>query len=334
MTSMGRYAAMLSALTAVGASPAFAAERGCAPAPVETEAAVRAKWPDLPDRIRGVLEGHGDVDTCARVRIRFDQATFVLEVALPDGRSTSRSLARIDDVVPTLEALLLLPLPDPRPEAEPVRAAKPGVPATAVARPGDLRPGARDPTPALSASFERAGSETRDWLRLELSLGARARVGDGQTGVGFAALTLFDLRGWLVGFEGARQDYGSRDSGAGATVLELAVLAGRRFRRGDLALDLTVGPALAMRSFGSRVTVTSENGSPPVQVVTPATEARSGRLVGGARVTFRARAVLRLFAGIDGELALAGSAPDMPPGEGPVPAWAIGLILGTTVGTP
>jgi hypothetical protein len=326
MTSMGRYAAMLSTLSAIGTSPALAAERGCAPAPVEIDVLVRAEWPDLPERIRGVLEGGGDVDSCARIRIRRDQATFLLEVVLPDGRSAARALARVDDVVPTLEALLLLPLPDaPPPEAEPSRGAKPAEPL----------PGAGDAAPVVSARLELPAHPAPGWFRLEFSLAAGARIGDGQAGVGVAALTFFDLRGWLVGFEGTTQRYGATDGGGpGATVQELAVLAGRRFQFGDTALDLTAGPALATRGFGSGVAVRAETGSPPTRVVTPARSEQTTRLLWGARLTFRPRAVVRVFTGIDGEVALERSETAVPTGEGALPSWAVGLVLGTTVGTP
>ena len=59
----------------------------------------------------------------------------------------------------------------------------------------------------------------------------------------------------------------------------------------------------------------------------------SKRLVAGARLTFRARSVLRVFAGLEGELALERSAPDLPSAER-LPSWTAGLVLGTTVGTP
>jgi hypothetical protein len=321
VTSIARYAAMVSTLSAVGTSPALAADRGCAPAPIEMDALVRAAWPDLPDRLEGVLAGRRDVDTCARISIRLDQATFVVEVALPDGRSASRSVARKDDVVPTLEALLLLPLPEARP------------PDTAPARPAD--PGVdRDRTPVVSASSEPAAPAARGGFRLEFSLAAGARMGDGQVGIGLGARTLFDVRGWLVGFEGATQQYVATGGAPGAAVLELAVLAGRRFRFGDTALDLTAGPALAMPGPGNTVAVTAQTGAAPPRVVTPAGDGQSKRLVGGARVTFRARSVVRIFAGIDGDVALSRSATGVSPGDVPLPAWAFGLVLGTTVGTP
>ena len=338
VTSIARYAAMVSTLSAVGTSPALAAERSCAPAPIDTDALVRAQWPDLPERIAGALAGRGDVDTCARIRIRLDQVTFVVEVALPDGRSASRSVARSEDVVPTLEALLLLPLPEPRPpEAAPIRAADPGARATATARQAGPRPVDRDRTPVVSAGSERSAPEARGRFGLEFSLAAGARIGDGQVGGGFGARTSFDLRGWLVGFEGAMQQYGGTGGGPGAAVLELAVLAGRRFRFGDTALDLTAGPALATRGLGNSVAVTAEAGSAPNRVVTAASDGQSKRLVCGARVTLRARSVVRVFAGIDGELALERAATDVPSEQAedaPLPSWAVGLVVGTTVGTP
>jgi hypothetical protein len=335
-----RYAAMLAALSAAGTSPALGAERACVPPPVETDSRVRAVWADLPDRIQDALEGRGDIDACAQVRIRLDQATFVLEVVLPDGRTTSRSVARREDLLPTLEALLLLPLPaSPQPEGQPDGETEASTPAAIPARRAELRPRAdaraEDRSPVLSATPEPAAPRPRGWLRLEFSLAAGVRVGDGQAGVGFGALTFFDLRGWLVGFEGATQQYTATDGVPGAAVLELAILAGRRFRLGDSTLDLTAGPALAMHGLENRVSVTMQSGSSGSTPVPPPAvdDGPLMRLVGGARWTFRARSVLRLFAGIEGELALERSATILAPVER-LPAWTVGLVLGTTVGTP
>jgi hypothetical protein len=184
----------------------------------------------------------------------------------------------------------------------------------------------------VSAGPGAAAPQARGWFRLEFSLAAGARVGDGQAGVGFGALTFFDLRGWLVGFEGATQQYGGTDGSPGAATLELAMLAGRRFRFGDTTLDLTAGPALATRGLGSRVSASSQNGSAPLPAPPPASDGPSKRLVGGVRWTFRARSVLRVFAGIEGELALEPSPNGLPTAER-LPSWTAGLVLGTTVGT-
>jgi hypothetical protein len=54
--------------------------------------------------------------------------------------------------------------------------------------------------------------------------------------------------------------------------------------------------------------------------------------VGGARWTFRARSVLRVFAGLEGEVALEYAPTGVPAAEH-LPSWTAGLVVGTTVGS-
>src|SRR5450432_857788 len=85
--------------------PSFAAERTCSSPVVEADATVRGRWPGLPEQLRDVLDGRGDVDACARVQIKGVDGSIIVEVTLPDGRSTSRPIERREDLVPTIEAL-------------------------------------------------------------------------------------------------------------------------------------------------------------------------------------------------------------------------------------
>jgi hypothetical protein len=314
VTAMVRYAAVISALGALGASPARAAEAGCPAAPAEIDAAARAEWPDLPARIQSALAGRDDIDRCARITIRFEQDAFVVEVTLPDGRSAARSLARKEDLLPTLEALLLVPASEPAPPAPEIELPRP------------------DRNPTTTVVTAAPAPPAPGWLRLEFSVAAGARIGDGQTGVALGALTLFDLHGWLLGFEGATQQYNGTDGGPGAATLELAMLSGRRFRFGDTALDVTAGPALATRGFGSRVSVSAQSGSAPPPPPPAEGDSPMKRLLCGARWTFRARSVLRVFAGVEGEIALDASPAGAPAAER-LPSWTAGLVVGTTVGT-
>jgi hypothetical protein len=308
-----------------GSDRAFAAGRACSSPAVEADADVRARWPSLGERVRAALDGRGDVDPCARVTITVARAGVVVVVVLPDGRQASRSVARADDVVPTLEALLLLPRADAAaPDHPPVQDVKPADDAARVVRPG--------PAPVVSATAPAAPAASEPGrLRLEFSVVTGARAGDGQVGFNLGALTLFDVAGWLVGFEAAASGYQRFAGGPGGSALAAAIVGGRRIWFSGVALDLTAGPALAMRGIGSVAVARMADGSgaaPP-----PVDDGPWARLVCGARVTFRARSVVRTFAGLDGEIALGRQSADAPAGDARLPVWTAGAVVGVTVGT-
>jgi len=306
--------------------PALAADPACAPTPVEIDPRVRAQWPELAGRIKGALHGRRDVDPCARITIRLSQGTIILEVVLPDGRSASRSLSRGEDVVPTLEALLLLPAaPGRSPDAEAPRAAKP---VDVVAQP--TAPGASTIVSVAEGPAADRGSAP---FHLEFSLAAGVRTGDGQGGLALGALTFFDLGGWLLGFEGVAARYQAAIDGEGAQSLELCVLGGRRFRFEHASIDVTAGPALALRGIGSQ-RVSAMAGSTSGQVPPPTSDGPWARLLGGARVNFRTHSLVRTFAGVEGEVALERWSTPVPTAEPRLPPWVVGLVFGGTVGTP
>lgn len=342
-------AATLVAASLLGAAPAFAAAPACATVAVEADAPLRARWPELPAAIHGALDGRDDVDTCARITVRLDHATFLLAVSLPDGRRAARAVSRTEDVVPTLVALVLVPeiaVPALAAAAEPEipvsgatgaptlpRAAAP-VPRATPSAP----PAAREQAvavggvpAALSAVAPEPAEGTR--LRFEFSLAAGARAGDGRSGVAFAALNSLVLGGWLVGLQGAVAQYGgARQSSS----LLLAILGGRRIRFDTPSLpsiDLAVGPALAVRGPGNRVAVTAQVGSPSSQTPPTVDDGPWVRLVAMARLGFRARSLVRPFAGIEGELAPGTSAASTAIEPG-LPAWTLGVVAGAAVGTP
>ena len=86
---------------------------GCPAVAIEPDDDFRSRFPELVERIRGELSARTDIDTCARVELRASDAVITVSVTLPDGRAASRSLLRPDDVVPTLQGLLLVPEPSP-----------------------------------------------------------------------------------------------------------------------------------------------------------------------------------------------------------------------------
>jgi len=356
---MVRHSALLCALLAVGTSRALAADRGCArdlverdrlerdrlerdrverdgvePQRVEIDPMVRARWRDLPERIKGALDGRDDIDRCARITLRLRQSTILVEVVLLDGRTTSRSLTRGEDVVPTLEALLLLPVAEALPSI--TESLAPVAEAARLSKPIDASARAAAPvtsTVTFVATTSPAVAQAAP-TSLEFSLATAALVGDGQAGVSLAALTFFQFRGWLLGFRAAADHYQSIvGPSTSAEAIELGLQAGRRFRFEHTALDLVVGPALAGRGLGSQEAVrvqAGSNSSPPIA----SNDGPWTRLLAGARVTFRTQSLLRTFAGVEGELELTRAATSAEIGPAQPPGWTVGLVLGATVGTP
>src|SRR5580698_7718424 len=96
-------------LAVLCAQRAFADAPPCASIAIEADASVSTRWPALIDRVRDAFEARDDIDRCARVALTSRDATITVTAVLPDGRSAARSVPRQDDVVPTLEALLLVP---------------------------------------------------------------------------------------------------------------------------------------------------------------------------------------------------------------------------------
>ena len=331
---MRRYASsyvLSGALAAFGASPAFAAGPPCSSMAVAVDAGVRARWPELPGQVRQAFETRTDVDTCARVELALNDGSIAIGVTLPDGRSASRQVLRREDVLPTLEALLLVPRAVP--EALVVATSAPSIPASAPTP--TVQTTAIPVVPAHMAVPERDEALTRpasyppSRLRIELSLLTDARIGDGQTSVGLGALSLLDIRGWLVGFEG-RADRDQRIGGEyqAVSALELAALGGRRFRFQSLALDLVGGPAIALRGARTDTGVT-----PGGSTTSQSSLGTVPRAVLGAHLIFGARSSFRTFIGIDGEFGPANAPGDNPSDASRLPVWTLGLALGATVGT-
>jgi hypothetical protein len=318
MVSNRNHAASLAALGLAGllsTRPAPAAERACPVPTIETDARVREQWPELSSQIGSVLRSRADIDACARIALSSYDGSLLVEVTLPDGRRASRVVSAPEDVVPSLEALLLVP--------EVAREQPPREPAT------DLT--AQSPTvsaPRAQTSVTDTGlSSIRDPHRvsIELSLTTGAGFGAGQVGVSLGALTLLEVNHWLFGFQGRAANYQALSGGPSAGALELALLAGRRLPLHSLAVDLITGPGLALQ--GSSAVVQAGSTAPPVESngVTP-------RLFLGSHLVFGAHSVFRGFVGIDGEIGLTHST-TLPRDSGRLPAWSAGFALGATLGT-
>ncbi|MGH7440997.1 MAG: hypothetical protein ACRENE_35435 [Polyangiaceae bacterium] len=315
-----------------GSTPRDASADGapCSGLAVEADAATEARWPGLQERIRQTLAQREDVGRCARIALTSRGATIGVEVSLPDGRSAHRSISRREDVVPVLEALLIVPSPAPQarpePSAPPADAAN--TPQASVrAPPGD----------ATARTASRAADEvpmttpvqpSRRW-GIDLSVLMGARVGDGQAGVGLGALSFLDFDGWLAGFEG-RADRYEAPGGARTGALELALLGGRRLRFGTTALDLVAGPAVAV---GGQTTY--ESVSPGGDRTSASVSNTVPRFLVDARLAFAALSTVHTFVGLDGAFGPA-SSPEASalPNAPRLPVWTAGVALGATVGIP
>lgn len=318
-------------LAMFGAQPAFAEAPSCAAIAIEADTAVRTRWPGLLDRVREAVGGRDDVDPCSTVALTLREGAIGVEVALPDGRSARRSVPRSEDVLPVLEALLIVPEAHREPPGSSIPAVSPATaPSTASASgPPDAAPArpASAPEPAREASalmpLQRPGH-----LRIELSAATGVRVGDGQAGVGLGVLSFLDLSGWLLGFAGRVDRYrvlaGPDSSGA----LELALLGGRRVWLRTMALDLAAGPAIAL---GGTTTYSSQSNGNEVSGSATNTVPR---LLLEVRLAFSALSTVHTFVGLDGDFGPARS-PDAGLLNAPrLPVWTLGLALGATVGTP
>jgi hypothetical protein len=327
------FFAVVAVLSILTARSAPAAERRCPAVGVEVDAGVQAAFPDLVERIHDEFRARPEVDTCARVGLRLRDDDIEVSVALPDGRTSSRTAADAEDVIPTLQALLLIPAPASLEQAEPAETSPlVVVPARTTARVDD------------SSDSKRGASTDERELGVELSVLTGARAGDWQVAYGVGALSLVEVSRWLFGFEGRVDAYQSMSGSDPESALELALLLGRRVYFDSVALDLTAGPAVAMKGIAplSRTEAVPVDSTRPPRMPPPGPEPTTGplpRLLVGARLGFAPRSVLRAFVGFEGEIGPSQGSDD--PAElernevsSPrLPRYSAGLVVGATVGT-
>ena len=327
-------------LCALGPGAASAAaERACPAANVVSDDALRDRWPDLVPRVRDEVLSRDDIDACASIRLGLAaDSTIRVEVALPDGRTAARGALRPEDVIPMLQALLLIPEHRLAPPV-PARSSPTGsTNELSPARPRAAAPfTAESPDPSGSSLAKRAAG-----LGVELSVIGGARFGDGQASYGLGAQSFLDISGWLVGFEGRADRYYQLSGAQTQTALELGVVAGKRIRFADVTLDVAAGPGFAIKgALSSQTEVAVVEGSPnqPPPVPPPRSlpsEPSSGpvpRLLAGVHLGFSPRSVLRTFVGVDGTFGPA-RADGFGPNSPSMPRWTLGFTLGATVGTP
>ena len=293
----GRTAAYLpvlaGALALLVAHPALGSPRACPFLAVEADEAVRDRWPEVIDRVHDAFDGRDDIDRCARVDLATGGGSVTVGVRLADGRSTSRSVSEQGDLLPTLEALLLLPeyresrtLPEPAPAPAP--------PAPLARAP--LFPVNAPPVPPERESPLRAPRAEPGGFRIELSLLTAARIGDGQTSIGLGGVTFLEVAGWLVGFTGRVDRYQQLGGDSPWLALELGLLGGRRFPFESVSLDLTAGMAAAMQ--GTHTVETQA--APDAPMVSKTSSSTLPRALLGTRLNFAAENAFRSHVGIEG----------------------------------
>jgi len=326
-------------LCALGPGTALAAQPACPAANVVSDQALRARWPDLVPRVRDEVLSRDDIDACASIKLRLAADTTIrVEVALPDGRAASRGALRPEDVIPVLQALLLMPEPLAFPAVPTHSRATERTPPLSRPRPRAAERFTTDSAGANGPSLaSRAGG-----LGVELSVIGGARFGDGQASYGLGAQSFLELSGWLVGFEGRADRYHQWSGVQAQTALELGVVAGKRIRFDGVTLDVAAGPGFAIKGALASQTevavVSNSSDQPPA----PPPDARSApepssgpvpRVLAGVHLGFSPRSVLRTFVGVDGTFGPA-RADGLGPNSPSMPRWTLGLTLGATVGTP
>lgn len=319
------------------ARPALGAEPSCTGVTVTAHSSVVGRWPTLVERVRSALTERTDIDRCARAHLGTSRESITLEVSLDDGRSTIRRLSSAADVVPALEALLLLPEPAEPEPAEPAPAEL--APATESAR----RP--REPETKLaplSSQARRPSMSERDAAELPepgvlperdrgvgllLSIGGGQRMGDSQTSGNLGAMALLRISSWLVGVDGRAVTYEVPVSdGIPQSATELTAVAGYRFGQGMLALDLMLGPTLVVQQ-DMEITVgpAPERESTTISRLVP-------RLFFGSRLTLGASSVLGGFVGVEGAAGPSGASRNPASHEPVLPQWMLGFVAGVTLG--
>lgn len=309
------------------AGPALGAKPPCTGLIVTAEPGVVGRWPTLVERVRSALTERSDIDRCARAHLGQSGETIMLEVVLDDGRSTRRRLSSADDVVPALEALLLVPAPAaPAPATETApRSRKPET------KPVPLGPRAR----GLALSERDAAEPAEPGDRGErdagvgflLSVGGGERLGDGQSSGNLGAMALLYISGWLVGVDGRAVTYEvPLSDGIPQSATELTALGGYRFGQGTLALDLMLGPTLVVQQdMEMTVGPAPEHERTTISRVVP-------RLFFGSRLTLGARSLLGGFVGIEGAAGPSGELQRSVPSAPPLPVWMLGFVAGVTLG--
>ncbi len=210
-------------------SPAWA-QQGCTSPQLNLITPAGDSWHNAAEQLGEHLRAVGELDKCARVTGRPDGTGVLLEITTGDGRTASRHVENLPELLRTCEALLVLP---PKPVPMPLK-----VTAAELPPPEPVKQAAAAPT-----------------HHVEVGVGGALRFGGGPlyVGGGISAFALFAQGAWLLSAS-ARWD------AVEAIVTEptpmdfymqseaVGVSFGRRFTLASLQLDALVGPNIVLES--------------------------------------------------------------------------------------
>ena len=272
------------------------------------------RWTRALDHAREALAARDDVDRSIAIVVTPATPGVRVTARRATGEQAERDVDAVDDLAPSILALVVVPPPAAQVRVEPAFDAE---------LPGD---------PVLARVAEPAAP-----LGLDLGMTLAMRW-QGVSGVGAGAFAALARGAWLVDATAAWTTGSFDDAGAGAarvslTTLELGLDAGRRFTLGPFALDGHVGPRLVRATSSLQDTAVPEI---PVQYIVPSIA--SLQLAAGVRARWATPARVHVFVGIDASLGQThhdaqhvimenGSSATMI--EVPQRTFGIGLVLGT-----
>ena len=316
------FAAALAALS--GAQRARAGAGACDGSRMDVSPEVDRHWRDAIDAACSALHGAA-VDSTAHVRFSARGADLLVEVALADGRAASRRLSSTDALLPTLEALVVLPAA-PAASNAPPSSAPPSAPPDEAA---EFRPRITSVVPDNHSSGIEPSPPpvtTVPGLGIDLGGGFGGRIAaHGYLSAAPGAFAELRLGSWLFGTQ-LRWDVIGGKSAPLVDVFEMeTVLVGitvaRRVRVGFGSVDVGLSPRLAVE------TQTFETGTDGEQSFA-ATDIRLGAFT---RVSFGTSA-FRPMLEVDGDLSpsrlrrVAQLDPRLPA----LPSWSAGLSAGVS----
>jgi hypothetical protein len=219
------------------ASPASAAtERATCGGPLlVVDDTVGLEWAPAVQAARARVRKNDDLDRCAALRIDRAEDGLRIRVTTADGRAALRKISAPERLVPTLEALLVLP---------PL--------ATTPSAPDPYEP----PDEATGGPPERAPPEAPGRAaHLEVGVGAIGRVAGAPLygGGGFASFAQLAMDRWLVGVTARWEAIDDTlalpsPSGFNMQTFEVGVGIGRRAIIGPLGLDAVLGPEVIVEN--------------------------------------------------------------------------------------
>jgi hypothetical protein len=309
-----RWGAALAVVAAswLPAHPALASTTPCAPVQIGSDtSSFPVAWRDALEGLARATGHEGMPWSCSggSVELTLDASGgAVLTVHDTAGRSASRRVPTVDELVPTGEALLAAPL-DERPRA--------------LSQPVPISPLPAPPARVESPRLPEAPREPR--LQIQALLGTRVS-GPGAVGWGTGQLRgMFPIGAWSAGLW-ARYDFplagpANAPSGLEMSSVSAGFSGGRRLLEGPFELRVTLDPSLAVVFMETGMESTPNH---------PEGARAAFRLGAGLTGTFRIASVFRGMVGIDGEFAPAGitGLRGVPNISTPIPVYTAGLLLG------